>query len=117
MTEFFGDLWPTVLTFGSALGTYALFSIKSYVKNKLSSSVSTNLKAVLVKEIGEEETEALLAFAKTYGTKKIFETLSHLMQSSTKVDQLLTIIATNQLALGAYDDNPELKKVVESLVK
>jgi hypothetical protein len=117
MTEFFGDLWPTVLTIGSALGTYALFSVKSYIKNKFSSSVTTNLKTTLVKEIGEEETDALLKFVKAYGVRKLVDTLDILLSKNDKVDQMLKVIMLNQLALGAYDDNLELKKVVESLVK
>lgn len=117
MTDFFGELWPTVLTFGSALATYALFSIKNYVKNKFSNSVSTNLKTTLVNEIGEKETEALLVFVRQYGVKKLVDTLDVLLNKNDKLEQMFKIVMINQLALGAYDNSPETKKVVESLVK
>ncbi len=120
MLEFFGDNWGWIVAGASGLSAAFIKSGLGFIKHKLSGDVATRIERSISREIGEENTQELKGIIKTYGVKKLVAMVSagfnRLEQKEDKIYSLLYAIANNQNKLGVYDDNPEIKKLVEELL-
>ena len=113
------EYWQQVLSIGFPTLIAIAYGGYRFVKNKLASNVVKDLFAKIKKDLPEEDYNALTTVAKSYlGTKGI-KALRDLMGKVEIIGIIVPVIigmAQNQLALGIYDDQPEIKRAIEIAV-
>lgn len=103
-----------------SIGTIALmvwriavfFKKDKYVLPFLNSAVAKANKA-----LGEENVSAFLHIAKDVKVKDIPVAIKEFADKQLKIENMLSVLLSNQLALGVYDNNPEIKELAEKLIE
>ena|SRR6056297_658909 len=117
MGEFFAEYGFTIGSFSAIFVAFITSGLAKFLKKNLADSVIVKFISKFKKDIGEENFNELTRIAKEYGVKKLEQGVRDIIENNielanqvTKLESLLKSMLQNQIALGVYDDNPELKK-------
>jgi hypothetical protein len=120
VAEFFNENWGWIVAAASGLSVAFVKNGIAFIKNKLSGDVATRIEKSISRELGEENTKEIKEIIKTYGVKKLFNVITDgfnkLEAKENQNAQMLKTIMANQLALGVYDEAPEIKAQVTKLL-
>ena len=115
----FEEYWQQILSIGTPTLVAIVYGGYKYIKNKLANNVVKDLFAKVKSDLPEEDYNAITTVAKSYlGTKGI-KALKELIGQVEILGLIVPVIigmAQNQLALGVYDDQPEIKNIIEIAV-
>lgn len=117
LQEFFGEYYNVIG--GVSLGTITLvfWRIMTFFKKDKYLLPFVNIaKTKTIEVIGKMNYDALINIAKDIKIEDIPTSLKEFADTQLIIMQLLKLLLQNQLALGVYDDNPELKETIESLL-
>jgi len=98
------------------LGLMALSIMRFFKKDKYVSPFMVGAVSKANKFFGEKNVAAFLLEAKSVSIKDLPKEVKNFADKFIRVESMLEIILKNQLALGVYDNNPELKETVEKLI-
>jgi len=117
MQEFFGE-YVNIIG-GISIGTIALvfWRILAFFKKDKYLLPFVNIARTKVNEVfGKVNVAAFLNIAKDVKVNEVQSAVKDYADRFLKLEQLLQILLANQVALGIYDDNPELKETLENLL-
>jgi len=117
MQEFFGE-YVNIIG-GISIGTIALvfWRILAFFKKDKYLLPFVNIARTKVNEVfGKVNVAAFLNIAKDVKVNEVQAAVKDYADRFLKLEQLLQILLANQVALGIYDDNPELKETLENLL-
>ena len=117
MSEFFAEYGFTIGSLSAIFIAFVTSGLSKFLKNKLADSVITKFIKKFKNDVGEENFNDITRIAKEYGVKKLEQGVKNLIENNVKLENkvgnlesLFKSMLQNQIALGVYDDNPELKK-------
>ena len=119
MGEFFAEYGFTIGGISAVFIGFITAGISKFIKNKLAGSVVGNFLVGFKKDVGEENFNEMKTILQDYGVKKIkelaiklFEDNQELKNELGELKDLFRGMLQNQVALGVYDDNPQLKQEI-----
>ena len=104
MGEFFAEYGFTIGGISAVFIGFITAGISKFIKNKLAGSVVGNFLVGFKKDVGEENFNEMKTILQDYGVKKIKDLAIKLFEDNQELQ--------NQVALGVYDDNPQLKQEI-----
>ena len=117
MQEFFGE-YINIIT-GLSVGTVAMVGwriLSFFKKDKYLLPFVNIAKTKAVGLIGSANYEAAIDIVKDIKIEDIPKAIKDLTNQLTNIESLLQILLSNQMALGVYEDNPELKEQLDKLL-
>lgn len=117
MQEFFGE-YINIIT-GLSVGTVAMIGwrlLAFFKKDKYLLPFVNIAKVKATETFGSANVEAFVKEAKDIKISEIKPAIKVFAQKINNLETLLKVLMSNQLALGVYDDNPELKEMLEKLL-
>ena len=117
MQEFFGE-YIDIIT-GLSVGTVAMVGwrlLSFFKKDKYLLPFVNIAKTKSVELFGSANVEAFIKEAKNLKVSDIKPALQDFTKRFNDLEALLKILLSNQVALGVYDDNPEIKEILEKLL-
>jgi hypothetical protein len=117
MQEFFGE-YVNIIG-GISIGTIALvfWRILAFFKKDKYLLPFVNIAKAKANELfGKVNVAAFLNIAKDVKVNEIQSAAKDYAERFLKMETLLKLLLENQVALGIYDDNPEAKETIESLL-
>ena len=117
LQDFFGEYYNIIG--GVSLGTIALvfWRIMAFFKKDKYLLPFVNIAKTKATEIfGVANVTAFLRIAKDVKINEFEAAFKEYVDRFANLETLLQILMQNQLALGVYDDNPDLKEMIESLL-
>jgi polyhydroxyalkanoate synthesis regulator protein len=113
LADFFNDNWGWIVAGASGLSAAFIKNGIAFIKNKLSMDVASRIETSISNELGEENTAELKKIIKQYGVSKLVqlatEGFKKLEAKEARNAEMLKLIMSNHLALGVYDESPEIK--------
>ncbi len=117
MLEIFGENWETIVAIITPIGAGTIIGIYKFIKNKLANNMVSSFLSKVKGELGDDEYTAIEGVVKSYAGKKGIQALTELTKKIELLEvivPILTTMARNQLNLGLYDTEPELKEIIEN---
>lgn len=117
MQEFFGE-YVNVIT-GLSTGTVALLLWRIVVFFKKDKYLLPFINIAQKKStelFGSANVESFIKIVKDIKVEDIPVAIKEVVNKVDSLEALLKILLTNQLTLGVYDDNPEMKATLEKLL-
>jgi len=117
LQDFFGE-YVNVIG-GVSIGTIALifWRILGFFKKDKYLLPFVNIAKTKANEIfGAANVASFMKIAKDVKVNEVESQLKGFVEKFATMEQLLKILLENQLLLGVYDDNPELKEKIEKLL-
>jgi hypothetical protein len=117
LQEFFGEYYNIIG--GVSLGTIALvfWRIMSFFKKDKYLLPFVNIARTKANEVlGSANVTAVLEILKNIKVNEVESAFNNYTDRFAKLEQMIKLLLQNQLALGVYDDNPELKEMIEKLL-
>lgn len=117
MQEFFGEYINVISGLSVGTVTLILWRILAFFKRDKYLLPFVNIAKVKANELfGAVNVAAFIKEAKDVKVADIKPALLDFANRFNDLESLIKILLSNQLALGVYDDNPEIKEVLEQLL-
>jgi len=117
LQEFFGEYYNIIG--GVSLGTIALvfWRIMTFFKKDKYLLPFVNIaKTKVIEVVGKVNYDAFMNIAKDVKIEDVPVALKEFADKQLNIEKMLQLLLQNQLILGVYDDNPELKEMIEKLL-
>jgi hypothetical protein len=117
MQEFFGE-YINIIT-GLSIGTIAMVGwriLSFFKKDKYVLPFVNIAQTKAIEFLGKTNYHALIDIVKDVNIKDIPSAIKGLIDKVDNLESLLKILLANQVNLGVYNDNPELKEKLENLL-
>jgi hypothetical protein len=117
LQEFFGEYYEIIG--GVSIGTIALvfWRILAFFKKDKYLLPFVNIAKTKLNEIfGAVNVTAFMKIAKVLKVSEVESAVKDYADRFANLETLLQVLLQNQIILGVYDDNPELKEIVEKLL-
>lgn len=117
LQEFFGEYYDVIG--GVSLGTIALvfWRIMRFFKHDKYLLPFVNIaKTKAIETVGKANYDAFIHMAKDIKVSEVESTIKEFADRIISLEQMLKALLENQIALGVYDNNPDLKKTIEKLL-
>ncbi len=117
LQEFFGEYYEIIG--GVSIGTIAIvfWRIMSFFKKDKYLLPFVNIAKTKANEVfGATNVTSFLKIAKGLKVNEVESAVKNYADRFVNMETLLQLLLANQVALGIYDDNPEMKETIESLL-